>query len=62
MLYEGRAGEGTAHAGAYELCPQTLRHGERPEPACAQGERCRFRHGRDGCYMCFCPQYIPPNK
>ena len=47
-LHEGRAGEGTAHAGTYGLCPPTLRHGEQSEPACAQGERRGFRHGEDG--------------
>lgn len=33
-LHEGRAGEGTAQAGAHELCLQTLRNGEQSEPAC----------------------------
>ena len=47
-LHEGRAGEGAAHAGAYGLRPPALRHGEQPEPACAQGERRRIRHGEDG--------------
>lgn len=36
-LHEGRAGEGTAHAGAYGLHPPAMRHGEQPQPACAQG-------------------------
>ena len=47
-LHEGRAGEGTAHAGAYRLCPPTLRYGEQPEPTCAQGEHRGLRHGEDG--------------
>ena len=32
----------------YGLCPPALRNGEQPEPACAQGERRRLRHGEDG--------------
>ena len=36
-LHEGRAGEGTAHAGVYGLHPLAMRHGEQPQPACAQG-------------------------
>ena len=47
-LHEERAGEGTAHAGTYGLCPPALRHGEQSEPACAQGERRGFRYGEDG--------------
>lgn len=33
-LHEGRTGEGTAHAGAYGVCPPALRHGEQPQSAC----------------------------
>ena len=36
-LYEGRTSEGTSHAGAYGLHPPALRHGEQPQPTCAQG-------------------------
>ena len=43
-----RDGQVKDHAGAYRLCPQALRHGEQPEPACAQGERRGLRHGEDG--------------
>ena len=35
-------------AGAYRLCPPTLRYGEQPEPTCAQGEHRGLRHGEDG--------------
>ena len=47
-LYEGRAGEGTAYAGAYRLYPPVMRHGEQPQPACAQSERGRLRRRETG--------------
>lgn len=47
-VYEKLSCKGTAHAGTYGLCPQAVRYGEQPEPACAQGECRRLRHGEDG--------------
>ena len=39
---------GAAHAGAYGLHPPVMRHGEQPEPACAQGERGWLRQRETG--------------
>ncbi len=47
-VYEKLPCEGTAHAGTHELCPQAVRYGKQPEPACAQGECRRLRHGENG--------------